>query len=842
MTTLPVVASFDYGGVLHWTELIATYILLVVAICSFFGLVHDETNTGRQTSRGSALLAVATTWMLFVCLQTFTVSASLAETLVPGIASAYSDWSTPLLAGAAPDQLPLSIVPEQTQHFAAVACVMVMLAWCAYWVFDTPTKVAWLLLAISIGIALQSTYGLWCTLFPEYAPGFHAVRTLSFGSFINRNHASLFLSLGFGASLGVVVWRVNLLRMLVGEDDFEWDDLLSLFYDRLCIAGAVSGATCLAGMVVSGSMVGLLGCIAGVIATIHWFQSRYHVMAMICGLVICLGGGVFIWSSSSSADPTQSPFYSQIGEQTPVWETDSRWRHWQDGVAAAQAYLPLGSGTATYEYAYLPYQQVGAPYWFRHADNLWLELTVEQGIVAPLFILLVLVLAWLPTRFLREDVEPIDMGLRVTATFTIGTIMVTQLFDFGLLLIPSFIVGILLVMAAVARGHIAGYLATVDLNQEPEPANPRSIWFAAIAGAALFIFSVFSVPTLLADARTEAAVRECQNLVTQKSTDADAIDAALEKVDASLQSQVTHAAASIASQLRHRRARLLDIEEQDLPAEEMQEAYRETGNLRKRLQSLDSADNERESFRLYQQARVDAEVSLIHNPLAIDPRVQLVYLDFAGGSKETTRTTIKQLARLQNRDAKNLMRFAAMAETGGDLELASTIHRNVCELDPRYSGLSVQYVERNPSVSLSELIPDTTACRVAAAKHLLKFDAKDYPIHDQVEQFLTQSLPRFNCESMTSKAQRSNCEFLAGDICFHIGDVPRGLGHYAQAVQLTPADAARRLIFVQKLYQSGREDIALVEARRARFQIPGDTRFQSFIDKMAKENVEEALQ
>ena len=97
----------------------------------------------------------------------------------------------------------------------------------------------------------------------------------------------------------------------------------------------------------------------------------------VIGLILAIAI-VLIPSSESSGS------YARLREgfQEPGWiSSDGRMLHWPDGLIASTAYLPLGSGLASYSYAYLPFQSDNPSEWFHHADNLWLEMLVEQGIV-----------------------------------------------------------------------------------------------------------------------------------------------------------------------------------------------------------------------------------------------------------------------------------------------------------------------------------------------------------------------------------------------------------------------------------------------------------------------------
>lgn len=78
------------------------------------------------------------------------------------------------------------------------------------------------------------------------------------------------------------------------------------------------------------------------------------------------------------ADPIETGTNQRGGETVA---SDQRWNHWHDGLRTAIAHLPAGSGLGTFGDANLPFQSSPRSKSFRDAENQFLEVLTESGIV-----------------------------------------------------------------------------------------------------------------------------------------------------------------------------------------------------------------------------------------------------------------------------------------------------------------------------------------------------------------------------------------------------------------------------------------------------------------------------
>ena len=139
---------------------------------------------------------------------------------------------------------------------------------------------------------------------------------------------------------------------------------------------------------------------------------------------------------------------------------DARWAHWMDATRVCWAYLPFGTGLGAYGYAYLPFQESGNGAWYLHADNLWLEIGVTQGIPGVVAVIVCCGIVCKGLIHLSDSAQPMDHGLLTIGWYSVGVLLATQLFDFGLLLPANFTFYLVVAGAVAAR-------ATVDRNELP---------------------------------------------------------------------------------------------------------------------------------------------------------------------------------------------------------------------------------------------------------------------------------------------------------------------------------------------------------------------------------------
>ena len=431
LCAIPLLVSIDYGGVFAWTQLVAAVGVLAVAaavllldLCEF--AAGSKTNAkpfpdSLSIGVPTALYCVIGCWAFFVAFQLTPIPQRLAGTLSPGSASCYSEWLEPVRAIAdKPTSAtnPISIHPAKTSHYLAWLMTCIPIAVVAAGLIVRKRMVTLCLVMVSMGTAIHSLGGIFL-LFQHlgWATELSGIST-SFGCFVNRSNAALFLNLGVASSLGLLASRFSLLGAGVqGKAISRWPDTHDLVFDLPTVIAVLCFTINLVGVVVCGSRGGLLAMIVGItIAALLSLRSNRSVLkalAIASPIAIAVAAFVSVGVNFTSFSRL-SEFNSRLAGDSTV--LNKRFGHWRDAMDAVADFVPAGSGAGTYRYAYLPFQNLGENKTYEHADNLYLELLLEQGLVGMLFLGLVLVLLIGSIVRLSKSQLPCDQGLCVLAT------------------------------------------------------------------------------------------------------------------------------------------------------------------------------------------------------------------------------------------------------------------------------------------------------------------------------------------------------------------------------------------------------------------------------------------
>lgn len=446
---IPAVLAIDFGGILRWSQFASAIVILFAGGLALVGLF--ETTAYSSLSQHKLLLPLGVLF-LFLCFQSTAIAPTLVSIGSGGSYTAYTQWLDGLMStNGQLSSFPISISPSDTAHAAAFLGVLMVLTFASSLVFHSRARLVLLLSAIALAGFSVAVVGVIRKLNPDADWWFIQAKSTAFGGFVNRNNAALMLNLGLAASLGLLSWRMMVLHSIEMDDpDFEFNDLIALVSDRDSFIGILSASGCTAGLLVNGSRGGLVAALVGFLFAFGYVRPRRGKISIpVLAVVVAISVAVLTVPLKLNLESlSRLKFFSETAD---TLQSDGRLLHWQDGLAAAWAYAPLGSGASTYRFAYLPYQSASPGSWFEHADNLWLEILVETGFIGLACILAIVVLVMVSLRRLGESVDPLDQGIRVAAWFAVGAILISQFFDFGLLLPANLIAALMLATAVISR-------------------------------------------------------------------------------------------------------------------------------------------------------------------------------------------------------------------------------------------------------------------------------------------------------------------------------------------------------------------------------------------------------
>ena len=299
-------------------------------------------------------------------------------------------------------------------------------------------------------------------------------KTLPFGSFVNPNNASGWLLVHVAMAIGLVIvvwgrnpatgWSRSLKKLSWQEQIIE---SLSIIQHRIAslnnlqILSMTTVVLLLTGVAATLSRSGIVaGIFCLVVCAASRMQWRQSLLLLVPFSVLL--GGVSIFLTAFELDTLVLAELTTLKD--PVSESTSRLLHWSDSLGVVRDFPFLGSGQGGYAWSTLPYKRRNSTAWFMNADNQYVEILVESGLIgftlfAGFGILLTIQSLQLILNKKKTRADAVLWTYR-TALGMAGMAMMSSqaivaFFDFG--------IGLSSTMAAIAV--LGGILAAIKINQ-----------------------------------------------------------------------------------------------------------------------------------------------------------------------------------------------------------------------------------------------------------------------------------------------------------------------------------------------------------------------------------------
>ncbi|MEZ6131791.1 MAG: O-antigen ligase family protein [Planctomycetaceae bacterium] len=412
-----------------------------------------------------------------------------------------------------------SLSPADTRSTIGTLFALALIACVAFDQFRSPWTIATgCLLLIVNGLAI-TTVGM-SHLFQKKAFFLNENWTLgdpryrgeAFASFINPNNAAGWLCLCVAVAAGWITWH---LKPAATTPSLRRGRLRISFWGRLWQNSTEFMADLTVWQIIAFATVALLA--AGVAAT----RSRGGILALLIAAVLtgCLRSSIrrlpvviLLLAACTAATFGTLQWLDLdagvVSEMETLKDVDravgSRPRHWFDSLHVLLDCPLLGTGLGSYRFATLPYQTVYSELWFRNADNHFLDLTVEGGLIGLLLFVcvgacgvLTGLAAWQQSRkkTLNRNSEAPRVSRRILAGIGTAVVLATLsqavsgFLDYGVGMPAASSLFVLLMAAA------AGFTATTGVRPRPKSAGSVQIGRGAvlllqlgtIAGAATLI-------------------------------------------------------------------------------------------------------------------------------------------------------------------------------------------------------------------------------------------------------------------------------------------------------------------------------------------------------------------
>lgn len=386
--------------------------------------------------------------------------------------------------------------PGDTRLIVAQLLALTLLAMAAFDQLRERRAVLWCLTAFTLNASLLSVLSF-AQLFQD---DLFLIRSEwwtgmghPFGTFVNPNNAAGWLVMGVASAVGLLAVQVDDSdghRGSHGQHGLASSggvDALVRYFARLNamqILAWLSLAVIASAMLATRSRTGM---VASGVAFAFTMLVRIRKDRLGLSVVVAAAGLVGVTALVFLLNLQESIFDELRTLQDPLGQLAGRITHWRDSASAILDFPVFGAGLGAYRYATLPYQAHSTGFWFQNADNQYVEVLVEAGVVGFLaFILLGLPISIRAVRIIRRSVAgglgPSAEAVAFVLLFVTVAQGVAALADYGAILPSTSAMFVTLVsMLAAIQAE-----ARSDRLLPPNRAVTAGMRIALIVGALMF--------------------------------------------------------------------------------------------------------------------------------------------------------------------------------------------------------------------------------------------------------------------------------------------------------------------------------------------------------------------
>lgn len=323
-------------------------------------------------------------------------------------------------------------------------------------------------------------------------------RGAPFGTFVNPNNAAGWLTLGLASAIGLLVLHIE--TSSVDDDHSPGKHRLailvsgvgryaaSLTSSKVLVWFAVAVIAC--GIAATNSRGGMIAAVVALVV-MTLVRLQLHRFAGIAAVVLC--GGILVSSLMVFLNLHQDALLELQTLRDPSGELAGRVRHWCDSLRAVLDFPVFGAGLGAYRYITRPYQTRDTGLWFQNADNHFVEVLVEAGIVGCVaFVMLGLPALIHAVHTIRQSIVGTAgrsaLAAALTVVFAVAAQAVSALVDFGVGMPAAsslFVVLVSILTALQASARLEGHWQASQIRS-------RCIRLVLIAAGVLFAGDLLS--------------------------------------------------------------------------------------------------------------------------------------------------------------------------------------------------------------------------------------------------------------------------------------------------------------------------------------------------------------
>jgi len=879
LLALPAIAAADFGGVLPWTFWAVSVAMVVVLVLAIPGRLYTV-NHGNLRDHSLAILLFAIA--IYGFLQTVPLPASVLAWVASGSHEAYTLWLSPLAMASGDATLLQTVWPRisvdaslsRTASWTMIV-VAVFSSLSSLLIADR-NRIQFLLVAIAISGAAHASLGIYQMLSDPTAT-IWGVRSSEggapFGAYINRSNAAVMLNSGFAGSIGLIAWRLAALTgATLNGAKVPLSELLDVFFDKVSVLAIITGSTTIIGLLICGSRSGLVGLVGGLMLAFGIVQSAHRARGLlptIAGLGIIAAIAIANFDLSARSTERVGNTLEQAAETATI--SDGRFSHWPDAFTAAWKQPLVGWGWGAYRYAYLPFQKTSASGWFINADNLWLEVFVETGLLGIILVAAAIYLIIKAVIRLDYSADPIDHGLASAGWFLLGALMTSQFFDFGLRIPGNSLLVASIFAVIVSRSRAIGMTDVKRVTNVGSDGNrfrlPHDLSFTEstrsshanrlshpmILSLVLILISFASASAFYSYSTDDYAIRAARSLNAGRSVNAEDIQHVDALLTNSSAAKHQNAAVLIASSqvklliARHQAATEISKTEESLAVEQIFDML-SPGNLRRfsNMSGNEGTDDTSNAVHALwyslgptfpsafestvdrlRDARESAVKAIVASPLSPEARLALISLDFVGGDRQQSMKLLEQVALLRRQSPLVLVHVGDLAAEMHSYPFAATCWKRAAHINPRWGQVGLVRASRIKQISANDVTPDTVdAMRLTMASEVRK-STPDRQLLLRGIRLLGRTLPN----ETVSKAEQLT---LIAQAQIRLNLFKDAAATLTRATAVVPGNVEIRYQHTRSLI-AAKDLVAANESARIGQQIaPNDQRFEKLIQDIAR--------
>ena len=618
------------------------------------------------------------------------------------------------------------------------------------------------------------------------------------------------------------------------------EEISTLFSDWIFVVAVGCASILIVSLVLCGSRGGLISILTGGVVVCVACGERIKARLLV-GATFVVGSVAALTVIPSTYLPSTISRLQAFLRLDEPFANDARLRHLPDGLTAAMAYLPFGSGLSTYSYAYLPYQSDYPSSWFHHADNLWLEVFVEQGLVGVVLSFGILGLLVSSLRRLANSHDSADLGLRVAGWYLLGFILVSQFFDYGLIMPANLFAAISLGAVVVSRSQQISpnpinaktrSKTSTSTKGRVEFVEKRSVMPVSL-GIGLVVLSGAATVVLCGEARAESVSHAVDQIQKFVRADQTRVDDSLAKVRAANDAYSNPKLLTVMSDLEFQSARYREtIDSSFMSLIEMERFFRAASPDSRRLawrKQRAEQPNQAEplgqaSASVYSDA-LNTHLRLLRiRPLALEPRIGVVRLEFVHQDVKRSDQAIEQIGKLYRNSFAVTRQLARLAAEGGDRSAAIELYRRAIELRPRQADQIAVSAWDAGSIRAFEMMPVEPIRRIEASIALLKRSKIDSETFEWIR-------AENRAAELATPTENAMQQLLSGQIETRLGNTAQAIEYFKNAVRLAPELIETHLFLIRAYLNVGDIELAEEQTEEALFYHPRNSQLTMLIDR-----------